>query len=48
MHERVRALGGEFVITPRPEGGTSVRVVIPIGEWLPVGTSKMNEQGSAT
>jgi len=44
MHERVRALGGEFAITPRPEGGTSVRVLIPTGEWLPVAVTKTNEQ----
>jgi two-component system sensor histidine kinase UhpB len=30
MAERVRALGGQFAIEPRPGGGTVVRAVIPI------------------
>jgi two-component system, NarL family, sensor histidine kinase UhpB len=29
MEERVRALGGQFAIEPRPAGGTVVRAVIP-------------------
>jgi two-component system, NarL family, sensor histidine kinase UhpB len=30
MEERVRALGGQFVIEPRPDGGTVVHAVIPL------------------
>jgi len=30
MEERVRALGGQFAIEPRPGGGTVVRAVIPL------------------
>src|SRR5262249_42906090 len=30
MEERVRALGGQFAIEPRPGGGTMVHAVIPL------------------
>jgi signal transduction histidine kinase len=32
MRERARALGGNCVIAPRPEGGTRVSATIPLAE----------------
>jgi signal transduction histidine kinase len=41
MRERAQALAGAFVIENRPEGGTRVRVHIPIQEQVTAGTREL-------
>jgi signal transduction histidine kinase len=35
MQERVRALGGSFEIEGAPQGGTSIRIAIPVKPNMP-------------
>ena len=36
MSERAQRLGGDLTVAPRPEGGTQVRLAVPIGKTSPV------------